>query len=132
MYLTTTRLDILYAISLLSRFMHCPSEIHLRVVKWILKYIKGTISFGVQFQSSQKLRLHGFSDSDWGGYIDDIKSISRFCYNLGSRMFSRSSKKQDIMTQSTAEAEFIAATATVNQTLWLQKILCDLHRGRKK
>jgi len=76
--------------------------------------------------------LHGFSDSDWGGYIDDIKSISRFCYNLGSRMFSRSSKKQDIMTQSTAEAEFIAATATVNQTLWLQKILCDLHRGRKK
>jgi hypothetical protein len=47
-------------------------------------------------------------------------------------MFSRSSKKQDIMTQSTAEAEFIAATATVNQTLWLQKILCDLHRGRKK
>jgi hypothetical protein len=46
-YITTTRLDILYATSLLSRFMHCPSEIHLRGGKQILRYIKGTISFGV-------------------------------------------------------------------------------------
>jgi len=64
MYLMAIRLDILYATSLLSRFMHCPSEIHLRAVKRILRYIKGTISFGVQFQSNQKLRLHCFSDSD--------------------------------------------------------------------
>ena len=49
MYLMTTRPDILYATSLLSHFMHCPSEIHLRAAKQILRYIKGTISFGVQF-----------------------------------------------------------------------------------
>jgi hypothetical protein len=49
MYLSATRLDILYATSLLSRYMHCPSEIHLRAAKLILIYIKGTVNFGVQF-----------------------------------------------------------------------------------
>lgn len=47
-------------------------------------------------------------------------------------MFSWSSKKQDIVAQSTVEAKFIAATITMNQTLWLQKILCDLHMEEKE
>jgi hypothetical protein len=70
--------------------------------------------------------LHGFSDSDWGGFVDDMKSTSGFCFNLGSAVFSWSSKKQSIVAQSTAEAEFIAATAAVNQALWIKKLLCDL------
>ena len=49
MYLSATRLDILYATSLLSRYMHCPSKIHLRAAKLILIYIKGAVNFGVQF-----------------------------------------------------------------------------------
>ena len=64
MYLTTTRPNILYATSLLSHFMHCPIEIHLRATKQILRYIKGPVSFGVQFQRSQKLKLYGFFYSD--------------------------------------------------------------------
>jgi hypothetical protein len=56
-----------------------------------------------------------------------MKSTSGFCFNLGSAIFSWSSKKQDTVAQSTAEAEFIAATAAVNQALWLQKLLRDLH-----
>jgi hypothetical protein len=127
LYLTATRPDILYATNLLSRFMHCPSELHMRAAKRILRYIKGTCSFGVKFMQCKTLKLHGFSDSDWGGFIDDMKSTSGFCFNLGSTIFSWSSKKQSIVAQSTAEAEFIAATAAVNQALWLQKLLRDLH-----
>ena len=56
-----------------------------------------------------------------------MKSTSGFCFNLGSIIFSWSSKKQDIVEQSTAEVEFIAATTTVNQALWLQKILRYLY-----
>jgi hypothetical protein len=126
LYLTATRPDILHATSLLSRFMHCPTEIHMRAAKRILRYIKGTCSFGVKFVKCQDFKLHGFSDSDWGGSIDDMRSTSGFCFNLGSAIFSWSSKKQDIVAQSTAEAEFIAATAAVNQALWLQKLLRDL------
>jgi len=127
LYLTATRPDILHATSLLSRFMHCPSEIHMRAAKKILRYIKGTCSYGVKFQKCQELKLHGFSNSDWGGSIDDMKSTSGFCFNLGSAIFSWSSKKQDTVAQSTTEAEFIATTAAVNQALWLQKLLRDLH-----
>ena len=127
LYLTATRPDILYATNLLSRFMHCLSELHMRAAKRILRYIKGTCSFGVKFMQCKTLKLHGFSDSDWGGFIDDMKSTSGFCFNLGSAIFSWSSKKQSIVAQSTAEAEFIAATAAVNQALWLQKLLRDLH-----
>ena len=61
-----------------------------------------------------------------------MKSTSRFCFNLGSTIFLWSSKKQDIVAQSTTEKEFIVATTTVNQSLWLQKILRDLHVEEKE
>jgi hypothetical protein len=99
----------------------------MRAANRILRYIKGTYIFSVKFLKCQELRLHGFSNSDWGGFIDDMKSTSGFCFNLGSIIFSWSSKKQDIVEQSTVEIEFIAATTTVNQALWLQKILRYLY-----
>jgi hypothetical protein len=70
LYLTATRPDILYATNLLSRFMHCPSEMHLRAAKRILRHIKGTYSFGVKFLKCQELRLHGLSDNTWKALLD--------------------------------------------------------------
>ena len=105
MYLTATRPDIIFVVSLLYRFMHCASEVHLRAAKRIL--------------------------SDWAGSYDDMKSTSGYCFNLGSRVFSWCTKKQEIVAQSIAEAEFIVATAAVNQVLWLKKILYDLHFEQK-
>ena len=64
MYLTATRPDILFAVSFLSCFMHCASEMHLRATKRILRYIKGTVDYGVKFEKCQEFKLHGFSDSD--------------------------------------------------------------------
>lgn len=131
MYLTATRPDIMFAVSILSRFMHCASEMHLRAAKRILRYIKGTVDYGVKFEMCQNFKLYGFSDSDWAGSFDDMKSTSGYCFSLGSGIFSWSSKKQEIVAQSTAEAEFIAATAAANQVLWLKKIMCDLHMEQK-
>ncbi|KAF3613406.1 Fanconi-associated nuclease 1 -like protein, partial [Capsicum annuum] len=127
MYLTATRPDILYAVSILSRFMHCPSEVHVKAAKRIVRYIKGTITYGVMFRRTQPVKLFGYSDSDWRGSKDDSKSTSGHCFSLGSGIFSWSCKKQDIVAQSTAETEFVAATAAVNQAFWLKKILIDLH-----
>ncbi|OIT28784.1 retrovirus-related pol polyprotein from transposon tnt 1-94, partial [Nicotiana attenuata] len=132
MYLTATRPDILYAVSVLSRFMHCPSEVHLKAAKRVVRYIKGTINYGVKFHRSRNMELFGYSDSDWGGSLDDMKSTSGYCFSLGSRMFSWCSKKQDTVAQSTAQAEFVAATAAVNQALWLREILVDLHMEPRK
>jgi len=97
MYLIATRPDILFVVSLLSRFMHCASEVHLRVAKRILNYVKGTIDYGVKFERSHEFRFYGFSDSDWAGSINDMKSTSRCCFSLGSRVFSWCTKKQEIV-----------------------------------
>ena len=94
--------------------------------KRVVQYIKGTITYGVKFQKSKPVKLCGYPDSDWGSSEDDAKSTSRYCFSLGSGIFSWSCKKQDIVAQSTAEAEFVKATTTVNQALWLKKILVDL------
>ena len=69
MYLTATRPDILNVVSMLSRFMHCASELHLRAAKRVIRYIKGTSDFGVKFTRSKEFKLVGFSNSDWGGSI---------------------------------------------------------------
>ncbi|KAH9793969.1 Integrase catalytic domain-containing protein [Citrus sinensis] len=127
MYLTATRPDILNAVSILSRFMHCASEWHLKAAKRVLRYVKGTCNFGIKFTRSKEFKLFGYSDSDWGGSIDDMKSTSGYCFTLGYGVFSWSWKKQEIVAQSTAEAEFVAATAAVNQALWLRKILIVLN-----
>ncbi|XP_024441578.1 uncharacterized protein LOC112324164 [Populus trichocarpa] len=84
MYLTTTRPAILFDVSLLSRFMHRASELHLRAAKRILRYVRGTVSFGVKYEKCKSFKLHGFSDSDWAVTIEDMKSTSGYCFTLGS------------------------------------------------
>ncbi|XP_047252241.1 secreted RxLR effector protein 161-like [Capsicum annuum] len=132
MYLTTTRPDILYVVSILSRFMHCDSELHLKVAKRVIRYIKGTINYGVKFQKNPNQKLLGYSDSDWAGSVDGMKSTSGYCFSLSSKIFLWCTKKKDIVAQSTTEAEFMAAIAAVNQALWLRKIFVDLHMHQTK
>lgn len=126
MYLTASRPDIVQAVSLLSKFMHCASEEHMQAAKRILRYVKGTVDYEIKYAISDQFQLVGYSDSDWAGSVDDMKSTTGFCFSLGSGVINWCSKKQEIIAQSTAEAEFIAATAAANQAIWLRKILQDL------
>jgi len=132
MYLTATRPDILNAVSILSRFMHCASELHFKAAKRVIRYVKGTCNFGIRYTRSREFKLVGYSNSDWGGSINDLKSTSGYCFSLGSGVFSWNSKKRETVAQSTTEAEFVAATAAVNQALWLRKILYDLNLEQKE
>ncbi|XP_070002273.1 secreted RxLR effector protein 161-like [Nicotiana tabacum] len=132
MYLITTRPDILYVVSVLYKFLNSPNEVLMKVAKRVLGYVKGTIDYGVRFSKYQNFKLWGFSDSDWAGSVEDIKSTSGYCFSFCSGYFSWCSKKQAIIAQSTAEAEFVAATASINQALWMKKIACDLGLEIKK
>ncbi|KAF2319994.1 hypothetical protein GH714_021778 [Hevea brasiliensis] len=113
MYLTTTRPDIMHVVSLISRYMEHPKEIHLLATKRILRYLQGTINFGIFYKKGEKSELFGFSDSDFAGDPDDRKSTSEFVFMLGSGAVSWSSKKQQIVTLSTTEAEFVAGATTI-------------------
>ncbi|KAL4348545.1 hypothetical protein GQ457_17G004780 [Hibiscus cannabinus] len=125
--LEATRPDIMYAVSLLSRYMNCANEIHFQAAKRILRYVKGTFDYGRKFSKVENFSLHGYSDSDWAGCVNDMRSTSSNCFSFDSGIFSWSSKKQEIVAQSTAEAEYVAATAAANQALWIRNFLTDLH-----
>ena len=127
MYLSASRPHILHALSLLSRYMNCASRIHFQAAKRVLRYVKDTIDFGIRYHYVKNFRLHGYSDSDWAGCADDMRSTSGYLFSFGSRIFSWYSKKQEVIAQSTAEAEYVAATAAVNQALWIRKLMTDLH-----
>ncbi|XP_052486460.1 secreted RxLR effector protein 161-like [Gossypium raimondii] len=117
MYLIATIPDILKVESILSRFMHSASELHLKVAKRVMRYVKGTSVFGVKFTRSIEFKLVGFSDSEWGGSIDDMRSTSGYCFTFGSGVFSWSSKNQETVAQSIAKRVYYATTLG-NQALW--------------
>jgi len=95
LYLTASRPNIMFDVCLCARFQSCPKESHLKVVKRVLKYLKGTISMGLFY-------------SDFAGCKFDMKSTSETCHLLGSSLISWHSKKQACVALSTAEAEYIA------------------------
>ncbi|GKU97380.1 hypothetical protein SLEP1_g10529 [Rubroshorea leprosula] len=126
LYLSATRPHIMHSVSLLSRFMHSPSEIHFKAAKRILRYVKGTTDFGVLYKCSTNVKLIGFTDGDWAGSEEDMKSTSGQCFSIGSRVISWSSKKQDSIAKSTAEAEYIAVSLAADQAVWFRKLMNDL------
>ncbi|XP_024626555.1 uncharacterized mitochondrial protein AtMg00810-like [Medicago truncatula] len=83
MYLTTTRSDILYDVNVLSRFMNCAKESLFKGAKRVLRYVKGTLNFGIKLCRSENFKLRGYSDSDW-----DMKSTSGYCFSYGTGIFS--------------------------------------------
>ncbi|XP_050888690.1 secreted RxLR effector protein 161-like [Lathyrus oleraceus] len=125
-YLTTSRLDLMCAASLLPRFMSKPSHLHLGAAKRVLRYVMGTMEHGIRFEKNSKLEAKGYYDSDCAGSIDDMKSTSVYVFNLGSGVISWCSKKQDTVAQSSTEADYLAAGLATQQSLWLRRILEDI------
>ncbi|KAK2442749.1 putative mitochondrial protein [Trifolium repens] len=126
MYLTATRPDIMFAVCLISRYMEKPTDEHLLAAKKVLRYVKGTVEFGVQYLKNGEPELLGYTDSDYAGDIDDRKSTSGYVFMLGAGAISWSSKKQPVVTLSTTEAEFIAAASCACQAVWMRRILDKL------
>nr|GEU97809.1 retrovirus-related Pol polyprotein from transposon TNT 1-94 [Tanacetum cinerariifolium] len=126
-YLTCTRPDILFVVGLISRFMEEPTTKHLKIAKRILRYIKGTIDYGMFYSASEEFKLVGYSDSDWARSKDDGRSTSGLLFFLGNNAFTWSSKTQPIVTLSSCEAEYIAATSCVCHVIWLGSMLKELH-----
>lgn len=130
-YLTNTRPDIVYSVSLISRFMHEPSKLHYAAAKRILRYLQGTRKLGIKYVKEKENKLVGYTDSDWAGSLDDRKSTSGYIFCLGSKIISWVSKKQKTVSLSSAEAEYIAATDAACEAVWLRRILSDVEQKQE-
>lgn len=122
-YLTATRPDLIYSVNLVSRYMEKPTEQHLLAVKRILRYVRGTTGYGIQYKCEGDVKLVGYADSDYAGDVDDRKSTSGYVFMFGGAAVSWASKKQPIVTLSTTEAEFVAAANGACQAVWLRNVL---------
>ncbi|CAL9001481.1 unnamed protein product [Prunus brigantina] len=125
LYLTTTRQDIMFSASLLARFMHSPSKKHYGAAKRVLRYIQGTIDYGIEYAAGKSALLIGYCDSDWSGSEEDMKSTSGYAFSFGSGVFSWASIKQHSVALSTTEAEYVSAAEATSQAIWLRFVLED-------
>ncbi|KAJ9553795.1 hypothetical protein OSB04_017840 [Centaurea solstitialis] len=125
MYLTASRPDIMFAVCVCARFLVRPKESHLHAVKRIFKYLKGQPRLGLCYPNDSSFDLVAYTDSDYGGANLDRKSTSGGCQFLGGRLVSWQCKKQTTVSQSTTEAEYIAASQCCSQVLWIQNQMQD-------
>ncbi|XP_075083363.1 secreted RxLR effector protein 161-like [Nicotiana tabacum] len=121
LYLTTSRPDIVFSVGLCTRFQSNPKESHLKAAKIILRYLKGTQDLVLYYPSGDNFDLIGYADADYAGYLVDRKNISGMAHFLGSCMISWDTRKQNSMTLSTAESEYVAAVSCCAQLLWIKK-----------
>ncbi|KAL5571449.1 hypothetical protein UlMin_021046 [Ulmus minor] len=125
-YLSHTRPDIAYAVSMVSQFMHSPREVHLQVVYQILHYLKGSPGKGVLFKRNSSLVLEAYTYADYAESIVNRRSTSGYCTFIGGNLVTWRSKKQSVVARSSAEAKFRAMALGICEILWWKIILDDL------
>src|SRR5712671_7535392 len=125
MYLAVaTRPDIAFAVSTLSRFLDNPGDTHWEAVKRIFRYIAGMRSLQLMYRG-ERHNLLGYTDAD-GTTQEHRCTISGYAFIIDGSAISWASKKQELITLSTAEAEYVAATHAAKEAIWLCKLIGEL------
>ncbi|WJZ96545.1 hypothetical protein VitviT2T_015220 [Vitis vinifera] len=125
-YLSHTRPDIGFSVSVVSQFMNNPTEKHMTAVIRILRYLKMTPGKGLFFQRTTNKEIEIFSDADWAGSVTDRRSTSGYCSFVWGNLVTWRSKKQSVVARSSAEAEFRAMAQGICEGIWLNRLLEEL------
>ncbi|XP_043816944.1 secreted RxLR effector protein 161-like [Manihot esculenta] len=141
-YLTITRPDISFAVSVVSQFLQTPYSSHWDAVICILRYIKGAPGQGLLYEDKGHSQIVGYSDADWAGSPSDRRSTSGYCIMIGGNLISWKSKKQSVVARSSAEAKYRAMALATCELIWLKqlqelkysdtgqmKLICDNQAG---
>jgi hypothetical protein len=126
LYLTHCRPALSYAVGTVSRFMQEPHEVHWKSAKCILRYVQGTITFGIHYVEDSTFDLIGFTNSEWVGDSIDCNSTSAYSLSLGFGPIYWSSKKQASISLSSAEEDYRGVVNITIQAMWLQHFLTEL------
>ncbi|GJX16017.1 retrovirus-related pol polyprotein from transposon TNT 1-94 [Tanacetum coccineum] len=125
MYLTASRPDLVFTMCMCSRYQAKPTKKHLKAIKRIFRYLKGTINMGLWYPKDNAMSLTAYADADRAGCQDSRRSTSGSAQFLGDRLVSWLSKKQKSTAISTTEAEYIAMSGCCAQILWMRSQLRD-------
>ncbi|GJT45233.1 putative RNA-directed DNA polymerase [Tanacetum coccineum] len=126
-YLTHTRPDICYVVHVLSQFMHAPLQSHLKLAFKVLRYLKNAPGKGISFNKGNDLNLKVYVDSDWAKCKVTRKSVTGYAVFMGESLVSWKSKKQSMLSKSSAEAEYRAMNSVTCEVIWILKILAELN-----
>ncbi|CAM8937083.1 unnamed protein product [Rhodiola kirilowii] len=125
-YLTVTRPDIAYSVSVLSQYMASPTIDHWKALEQILCYLKGTPGQGMIYKNHGHFQIECFSDADWAGDKDDRRSTTGYCVFVGGNLVSWKSKKQHVISRSSAESEYRAMSQSVCEIVWIRQLLSEI------
>ena len=126
LYLAThTRPDIAFVLGALARFSQRPTTAHWAALKSVLRYLAGTAHLRLHLGGSSPT-LQGWCDADWAGDLDSRRSTTGYIFTFGDGAITWASKRQGVVTMSTAEAEYTAASAAAREALWLRALLAEL------
>ena len=125
-YLAHTRPDIAYAVGVVSQFMHSPQEEHMNATMRIVRYLKGTVGYGILLKGGGNLEVSGYTDADWASNPIDRKSTAGYFMFMGDNLVTWRSKKQKVVALSSAEAEFRGAKSGITEILWIRRLLTEI------
>ena len=128
-YLLHTRPDLSYCVGVLSRYMHSPKESHGAALKQVLRYLQGTLTYGLTFRRTEETKvtkLIGYSDSSHAIDEDDGRSTAGHVFYIKNSPITWCSQKQETVALSSCEAEFMAATEAAKQAIWLQDLYGEI------
>ncbi|XP_026454383.1 uncharacterized protein LOC113355681 [Papaver somniferum] len=126
-YLCLTRPDICFWVNYVSQFMHAPTDVHMLLVKRILRYLKGIIGYGISLRKGDIAQLTAYSDSDWGNCPETARFIGGYAIFWGNSLISWYSKKQPTVSRSTTEAEYKILSVATAELEWLSSLFSEMH-----
>lgn len=121
-----SRPDIMYAVSLVSRYLDSFDNTHWNAVKKILKYLKETQDYGLRYSAATQNIVEGYSDADYAKDTETRKSTTGYVFIKNGAAITWASQRQQSIALSTTEAEFMAACAATKEALWIKRLLLDL------
>ena len=123
--MVATRADLAFAVSVVSQFMASPAPMHWMAVKRIMRYLKGTLDVKLCLGGTN-MSLYGYCDADWGGDLTTRKSTTGYVFFVGDGAISWNSKRQPTVALSTTEAEYMAASHSAKEAMWLRLLMADV------
>lgn len=124
-YLCITRPELSFCVNKLSQYMNLPSETHWRAVKRVLRYLVGTVDYGLCFSKSQT-EVVCYSDADWASSMEDRRSTTGYVVYLGPNPVAWCSRKQPVVSRSSSEAEYRSLANCVSKLLWVKQLISEI------